>query len=88
MFIFGLRSTSDDRLSDPSNESRPKCEKEPLSHQKMKCLFWDYVQLLMNAPAILVMKCDQNVKNEKIGFINKMTFWFWEILLHVDHSVR
>ena len=30
------------------------------------------------------LKCE---KNEKIGFKNKMTFWFWEILLHVDHSV-
>ena len=83
MLIFGLRSTSDDRPSDPSNESQPKCKKRPpkspknqmlifglcstsddgraiqvmkvnqnakkgpLSHQKMKCLFLDYVQLLM-----------------------------------------
>ena len=29
MFIFGLHSTSDDWLSDPSNEHRPKCEKRP-----------------------------------------------------------
>ena len=27
-------------------------------------------------------KCE---KMKKIGFKNKMTFWFWEILLHVDH---
>ena len=27
MLIFGLRSTSDDWLSNPSNESRPKCDK-------------------------------------------------------------
>ena len=48
MLIFRLPSTSDDRLSDLSNESRPKCEKKgPLSHQKMKCSFLDYVQLLM-----------------------------------------
>ena len=52
MLIFGLRSTSDDRPSDLSDEIRSKCE-------KMK----------------------------KIGFKNKMTFWFWETLLHVDHSV-
>ena len=31
MLIFGLCSTSDDRLSDPSNESQPKCEKRPPS---------------------------------------------------------
>ena len=62
MFIFGLRSTSDDQPSDPSNKSQPKCEKKTPSHQKMKCLFLDYVQLQMITRAILVMKCDQNVK--------------------------
>ena len=29
MLIFGLRSTSDDRLSNLSNESQPKCKKRP-----------------------------------------------------------
>ena len=52
MFIFGLHSTSDDRSSDPSDERQPKCKKGPLSHQKMKCLFLDYVQLLMIGQAI------------------------------------
>ena len=47
MLIFGLCSTSDDWLSDLSDESQPKCEKGSLSHQKMKCSFLDYVQLLM-----------------------------------------
>ena len=48
MFIFGLCSTSDDWLSDPSDKSQPKCNKKaPLSHQKMKCSFLDYVQLVM-----------------------------------------
>ena len=28
MLIFGLRSNSDDRLSNPSNESQPKCDKK------------------------------------------------------------
>ena len=39
MFIFGLRSTTDDRPSDLSNEHRLKCKKNeesPLSHQKNK----------------------------------------------------
>ena len=39
MLIFELCLTSDDRLSDLSNKSQPKCKKGPLSHQKMKCLF-------------------------------------------------
>ena len=50
MFIFGLCSTSDDRPSDLGNECRLKCKKMkkgPLSHQKIKCSFLDYVQLLM-----------------------------------------
>ena len=47
MLIFGLRSNSDDQPSNPSNESQPKCHKCPLSHQKMKCSFLDYIQLLM-----------------------------------------
>ena len=34
MFIFGLCSTSDDRLSDPSNESWPKCKKRPPKSSK------------------------------------------------------
>ena len=46
MLIFGLRSTSDDRPSDLSDERRPKYQKTkkgPLCHQKIKCLFLDYV---------------------------------------------
>ena len=35
MLIFGLCSTSDDWLSNLSDESQPKCKKGPLSHQKM-----------------------------------------------------
>ena len=56
MFIFGLRSTSDDQPSDPSDKCRPKCEKSPLSHWKMKCSFLGYVQLLMISWVIWVMK--------------------------------
>ena len=62
MLIFGLHSTSDDQPSNLSEESQPKWEKRPLSHQKMKSSFLDYVQLLMIGQAIQVMKVDQNVK--------------------------
>ena len=62
MLIFGLHSTSDDQPSDPSDESQLKCEKGLLSHQKMICLFLDYVQLLMIGQVIQVTKVDQNVK--------------------------
>ena len=50
MFVLGLCSTSDDQPSNLSNKHQPKHkknEKGPLSHQKIKCSFLDYVQLLM-----------------------------------------
>ena len=50
MFVFGLCSTSDDWPSDLSKKHQPKhkkMKKGPLSHQKIKCLFLDYVQLLV-----------------------------------------
>ena len=47
MLIFGLCSTSDDWPSDLSNKSQPKCKEWPPRSSKMKCLFLDYVQLLM-----------------------------------------
>ena len=54
MFIFGLCSTSDDRPSNPSKniDWKVKKWKRPLSHQKIKCSFLDYVQLLMNGQVI------------------------------------
>ena len=74
--IFILHLTSDDWPSDPSNKSRLKCYKRPLSHQKMKCLFLDYIQILMISQAIQAMKVNQNVtkkppkssKNEMLVF--------------------
>ena len=39
-----------------------KNEKGPLSHQKIKCLFLDYVQLLMIGRAIQAKNIDRNVK--------------------------
>ena len=49
MLIFGLHSTSHDGLSDPSDESQPKCKNVATksSKKRKKCLFLDYVQLLM-----------------------------------------
>ena len=50
IFVFGLRLTSDDRPRDLSKKRQPKCKKmkkAPLSHQKIKCSFLGYVQLLM-----------------------------------------
>ena len=65
MFIFGLHSTSDDRPRDLSDEPQPKHKKMKkglLSHQKIKCSFLDYIQLLMIGQAIRVTNVDQNVK--------------------------
>ena len=78
MFVFGLCSTSDDRPSNLSSLSSkkikcwPKCptiqaknEKGPLSHQKIKCLFLDYIQLLMIGRAIQAKNVDRNAKKQK-----------------------
>ena len=68
MFVFGLRSTSDDQPSDPSKKRQPKCkknEKGPLSHQKIKCSFLDYVQLLMIGQAIRAKNIDRNTKTQQ-----------------------
>ena len=67
MFVFGLHSTSDDWPNDLSKKCWPRCkknEKGPLSHQKIKCSFFDYVQLLMISQAIRA-KNYENAKNEK-----------------------
>ena len=52
MFIFGLHSTSDDWLSDPSQKLSTeiqKNEKGPLSHRKIKCLFFNYINFWWSA---------------------------------------
>ena len=46
MFIFGLCSTSDDWLSNPRKKRMTKMQKNergPLSHWKIKCLFFNYI---------------------------------------------
>ena len=42
-----------------------KNEKGPLSHQKIKCSFLDYVQHLMIGQAIQAKNVNQNAKNKK-----------------------
>ena len=42
-----------------------KNEKGPLSHQKIKCSFLDYVQLLMICQAIQAKNVDQTIKKTK-----------------------
>ena len=68
MFIFGLCSTSDDRPSNPSKKHRPnhkKNKKGPISNQKIKCSFLDYVQLLMFDQPIQAKNVDQTIKKQK-----------------------
>ena len=67
MFIFGLCSTCDDQLSNLSKKCWPKNIKGPLSHQKIKCSFLDYIQLLMIDWAIWAKNVDQNTKKTKKG---------------------
>ena len=42
-----------------------KNKKGPLSHQKVKCSFLDYVQLLMIGQVIQAENINRNAKNEK-----------------------
>ena len=42
-----------------------KNEKGPLNHQKIKCSFLDYIQLLMIGRAILAKNVSQNVKKKQ-----------------------
>ena len=94
MFIFGLSSTSDDQVSDLSKKHRPKCkknEKGPLSHWKMKCLFLDYVQLLMIGRAIWAKNVHQNAKKWKSPLSHwKIKFLFLDYvqLLMISQAIR
>ena len=68
MFVFGLHSTSDDWPSNPSKKHWPKHQKNekcPLSHWKIKCLFLDYVQLLMIGQTIWAKMLTETLKNRK-----------------------
>ena len=67
MFIFGLRSTSDDWPSNPSKKCwlKWKNEKRSLSHQKIKCSFLDNVQLLMIGQVIQAKNVNHNTKKQK-----------------------
>ena len=89
MHIFGLCSTSDDPPSDLSDESQPKCEKSPLSHQKMKCSFLNYIQLLMIGGVIQVMKVDQNAKIFPLSHLKmKCSFLDYVNLLMISQVIR
>ena len=74
--IFILRLTSDDWPSDPSNKSQPKCKKGPISREKMKCLFLDYVQILMISEAIQAMKVNQPTQNGQFHMIRNASNLF------------
>ena len=68
MFIFGLHSTSDDWPSNQSKKTLTKTQKNKkglLSHRKIKCSFFDYVQLLMISWVIWEKNVDQNTKKKQ-----------------------
>ena len=68
MFIFGLRSTSDDWPSDPNKKHRPKCKKKqkrPPKSLKNQMFILDYVQLLMIGQVIRAKKCQPKRKKTK-----------------------
>ena len=87
--IFILRSTSDDWPSDPSNKSQLKCKKGPLSHQKIKCLFLDYLQLLVIGQAMQAMKVNQNMTKGPLSHQKmKYSFLYYIQLLMIGQAIR
>ena len=64
--------------------------KRPLfSHQKMKCLFFDYMQLLMISRAIWVTKVDWNVKKGPLSHHKmKCSFLDYIQLLIIGWAIR
>ena len=72
MFIFGLRSISDNWPSNRNNKCWPKCWKRPPKSLKMKCSFLDYIQFLMIGQVIWVTNIDQNVKKAPKSSKNEM----------------
>ena len=63
----------------------------PLSHQKIKCLFLDYVQLLMIGQAIRAKNVDQNIKKNKKGPLShqkiKCSFLDYVQLLMIGQAI-
>ena len=51
MFIFGLCTISDDRLSDPSNKCRLKCEKRASKSSKNKMLICGLLSISDDQPS-------------------------------------
>ena len=74
--IFILCLTSDDWPGDPSNKIQPKCKKGPLSHEKMKCSFLNYVRILMISKAIQAMKVNQPTQNGQFHMIHNSSNLF------------
>ena len=130
MLVFGLCSTSDDQLGDPSIKHWPKCkktnkaakvieksnvpfpitfnfwwsakqseqktltemqknEKGLLSHRKIKCLFYNYVQLLMIGRAIWAKNIDQNTNKGPLSYQKiKCSFLDYVQLLMISWVIR
>ena len=63
---------NDDWLSHLSDEIQLKCEKAPLSHQKMKNSFIYYIELLMIGQVLQATKVDQNAKKLPKSSKNEM----------------
>ena len=95
MSVFGLRSTSDDRPSNLNKNMLTEMQnnkKGPLSHQKIKCSFLDYVQLLMIGQAIRAKNVDQTIKKNEKGPLShqkiKCSFLDYIQLLMIGQAIR
>ena len=63
-------------------------KKGPLTHQKMKCSFLDYFQLLMIGQAIWAMNIDQNAKKAPKSLKNEMFILDYVQLLKISRAIQ
>ena len=62
MFVFGLRSISDDRLSDPSDEHLPQCQKRPPKSSKNEMFVFGLCSISDHRPSDPSDECQPKCK--------------------------
>ena len=63
--MFNFQWSAEQSEWQTSTKMQNKKKKGPPCHQKIKCSFLDYIQLLMIGRAIWAININQNAKNQK-----------------------
>ena len=89
MFIFGLRSTSDDWLSNPGNESQPKCDKRPPKSSNNEMLFFGLHSTSDDWPCNPSNKSQPKCKKRPPKSLKmKYSFLYYVQLLMIGQAIR